>query len=201
METSATTLASRRKPIEPEAISPDAFAHFVVRTSNYEGMRRWYQTVLNARIAYDNGQICFLTYDDEHHRLAIINVPGLHAPDAECWGLAHVAYSYNTLRQLLSTYVRLRDQGILPVRPINHGPTVSLYYKDPDGTAVEFQVDAFDTKAEAAGYFQSDAFRENPIGVAFDPEEMVRAYEAGVPEKELMCRPQGKAERAMGAKP
>jgi catechol-2,3-dioxygenase len=195
----ATTELARRGPIEPEAIAPDGFAHFVVRTSNFEGMRRWYQTALNAEVVHDNGQLCFLTYDDEHQRLALINVPGLHAPDAESWGLAHVAYSYKTLRQLLSTYVRLRDEGILPVRPINHGPTVSLYYKDPDGTAVEFQVDAFSSKAEAAGYFQSDEFKDNPIGVLFDPEELVRAYEAGVPEKELMRRPRGVAEQPMGA--
>jgi catechol-2,3-dioxygenase len=195
----ATTELARRGPIEPEAIAPDGFAHFVVRTSNFEGMRRWYQTALNAEVVHDNGQLCFLTYDDEHHRLALINVPGLHAPDAESWGLAHVAYSYKTLRQLLSTYVRLRDEGIFPVRPINHGPTVSLYYKDPDGTAVEFQVDAFSSKAEAAGYFQSDEFKDNPIGVLFDPEELVRAYEAGVPEKELMRRPRGVAEQPMGA--
>ena len=195
-----TTVTADRRTVRPEAISPDAFAHFVLRTSNLEEMRRWYQTVLNARIVHDNGQICFLTYDDEHHRVALINVPGLHAPGAEAWGLAHVAYSYSSLRQLLSTYVRLRDLGILPVRPINHGPTVSLYYKDPDGNAVEFQVDAFDTKAEAAGYFQTEAFKENPIGVLFDPEELVRAYESGVPEKELMQRPAGKAERPLGAR-
>lgn len=200
MGSSVTTALSPRKPIEAEAVSPDAFAHFVVRTANFAGMRHWYQTVLNARIVHDNGRICFLTYDDEHHRLAIVNVPELRAPDAGSWGVAHVAYSFRTLRQLLSTYVRLRDQGILPVRPINHGPTVSLYYNDPDGTAVEFQVDAFPTKAEAAHFFQTDAFKENPIGVLFDPEELVRAYEAGVPEEELMRRPQGEAERPMGAR-
>jgi hypothetical protein len=140
-----------------------------------------------------------MTYDDEHHRLALINMPDLRAPAADTWGLAHVAYSYRTQRELLAIYVRLRDEGIQPVRPINRGPTVSLNYKDPDGTAVELQVDAFATKAEAAQYFLSDAFRENPIGVLFDPEELVRAYDAGVPEQDLLRRPQGKAQQPMGA--
>ena len=200
MGTSVASPPRQRAPIVPAAVSPSAFAHFVLRTSNLEGLRRWYQIVLNARVVHDNGQICFLSYDDEHHRLALVNVPDLRAPDKEAWGLAHVAYSFTTLRELLSTYVRLRDHGILPVRPINHGPTVSLYYADPDGTVVEFQVDAFPTKAEAAGFFQTDAFKENPIGVLFDPEELVRRYEAGVPEEELMRRPQGKAEPAMGTR-
>jgi catechol-2,3-dioxygenase len=152
-------------------------------------MRAWYQTLLNARIVFDNGHLCFLTYDDEHHRLALINVPGLQAPDARAWGLAHVAYGYRTLRDLLSTYRRLKNDGILPYRPINHGPTVSLYYRDPDGNSVELQVDAFATKAEAADYFHTAAFRDNAIGVAFDPEALIRAWEAGVPEAELMRRP------------
>ncbi len=200
MGTSSTVAAEQRRHIEPEAIVPDGFAHFVLRTSNLEGMRSWYRTVLNAEVVHDNGKLCFLTYDDEHHRLALMNVPGLHAPDADSWGLAHVAYSYKTLRQLLSTYVRLRHEGILPVRPINHGPTVSLYYKDPDGNAVEFQVDAFSTKAEAASYFKSAEFKENPIGVLIDPEELVRAYEFGVPERELMRRPKGNADQPMNAR-
>jgi hypothetical protein len=104
------------------------------------------------------------------------------------------------MRDLLSTYVRLRDEGILPFRPINHGPTVSMYYHDPDGTGVELQVDAFPTKDAAAAYFDSDAFRDNPIGVLFDPEELVKAFEAGVPEEELMRRPVGKAEGSLAAR-
>ncbi len=80
--------------------------------------------------------------------------------------------SYDDLAGLLGTYRRLKGLGILPYRPIHHGPTVSLYYRDPDGTAVELQVDAFPAKAEAARFLQTDAFRANPIGVAFDPDAM-----------------------------
>lgn len=189
-----------RAPVTGEAVSPALFAHFVLRTSNFEAMRRWYQTVLNARIVHDNGTLCFMTYDDEHHRVALVDVAGLQKPAADNWGLNHVAYSYRTMRDLLSTYVRLRDQGIVPFRPINHGPTVSMYYHDPDGNGVELQVDAFATKEAAAAYFDSDAFRENPIGVRFDPEDLVKAFEAGVPEEELMRRPTGKAETSIAAR-
>lgn len=196
----ATADLAERRVVGTTAISPDIFAHFVLRTSNLPAMRAWYQTVLNARIVHDNGTICFLTYDEEHHRVALINVAGLHAPDAETWGLAHVAYSYRTLGELLSTYVRLRNQGVVPVRPINHGPTVSLYYRDPDGNAVELQVDAFHTKAEAAAFFDSDDFRENPIGVLFDPEDLLRRYESGEPEASLVRRPKGAAEKPMGGR-
>ena len=180
---------NRRRSIEPEAVRPAIFAHFVLRTSSLDAMRHWYRTVLSADVVFDDGRICFMTYDDEHHRLALIQVPGLHAPDAQSWGLYHFAYGYASLRDLLSTYRRLKNEGILPYRPINHGPTVSMYYRDPDGNAIELQVDAFPTKEAAADYFQTEAFKQNPIGVPFDPEELIRAYEAGVPEDELLRRP------------
>jgi hypothetical protein len=48
MDTPTNTIQQQRRPIEPEAISPALFAHFVLRTSNFEAMRRWYKTVLNA---------------------------------------------------------------------------------------------------------------------------------------------------------
>ena len=189
MDSNLETVNIPRQPIGPEMVSPSLFAHFVLRSSNRPAMKAWYQTVLAARVVFENDYICFLTYDDEHHRVAIVNVPGLHAADAESWGLAHFAYSYKTLRQLLSTYRRLKAEGILPYRPINHGPTTSLYYRDPDGNNIELQVDNFATKEEAARYFLSDAFKENPIGVAFDPEELIEAYESGVPDEELARRP------------
>jgi catechol 2,3-dioxygenase-like lactoylglutathione lyase family enzyme len=188
-----------RESVTAEAISPALFAHFVVRTSNYAAMRAWYLTVLNARVVHDDGRLCFMTYDDEHHRLALVNIPGLSKPAADSWGLNHLAYSYNSLRDLLSTYVRLRDQGIVPFRPINHGPTVSMYYHDPDGTGIELQVDTFPTKQEAREWFGREAFKENPIGVLFDPEELVKAFEAGVPEEELLTRPTGQAAASLAS--
>ena len=188
MTAEAATI-ERRPAVEPAAVSPDIFAHFVLRTANLGPMRAWWQSVLNARIAHDDGRICFLTYDDEHHRLALISMPELKAPEAHGWGLAHVAYGYRTLRQLLSTYRRLKQAGILPYRPINHGPTLSLYYHDPDGNSVEFQVDAFPTKEAAAAYFRTADFKRNPVGVPFDPEALIRAYESGVPEADLLRRP------------
>ena len=38
------------------------------------------------------------------------------------------------------------------------------------------------TQAGHAGPVQINAFRKNPMGVAFDPEGLVKAYEAGLGE-------------------
>ena len=47
----------------------------------------------------------------------------------------------------------------------------------------------FATKEEAAAFFYTPAFEQNPIGVPFDPAELAARFEAGVPEEELLRRP------------
>ena len=41
------------------------FAHFVLRTADREPLKKWYMTVLNARLVFENEYIAFITYDDE----------------------------------------------------------------------------------------------------------------------------------------
>jgi hypothetical protein len=60
-----------------------------------------------------------------------------------------------------------------------------MYYRDPDGNKVELQIDNYDSVEELKGFFRSEAFEKNPIGVHFDPDEMTRQFHAGVPEAEL----------------
>ena len=184
-----TVLQSRT--LDPKPIAPSLFAHFVLRSSNMQRVVDWYATALNMRVVKHNDFITFLTYDDEHHRLAVVNIPGLHAPDQKSWGLAHVAYTFRDVGELLSTYRRLKKAGIEPYRPIHHGPTLSMYYHDPDGNSVELQVDCFKTKQETSAYFQTESFTRNPIGVNFDPETLVAAYESGASEAELLRQPDG----------
>jgi catechol 2,3-dioxygenase-like lactoylglutathione lyase family enzyme len=172
-----------------QPISPAKFAHFVLRTGQIERMAEWYQTVLGARIVFRDERLCFLSYDDEHHRLALIQIPGLAPRDAEAAGTDHVAYSYRDLGELLATYRRLKEHGILPHWPINHGVTTSMYYRDPDNNRVELQIDNFATAAELDGYFHSAAFAANPVGVTYDPEELAARYETGEPVADLLRIP------------
>ena len=179
------------RTLDPKPIAPSLFAHFVLRSAQMPAMVDWYSTVLDMHVVKCNDFICFLTYDDEHHRLAIVNIAALEPPNPKGWGLAHVAYTFRNVGELLSTYRRLKSKGIVPYRPIHHGPTLSMYYHDPDGNSVEMQVDCFKTKAEASAYFQTESFTRNPIGVDFDPETLVAAYQRGVPDAELLRQPDG----------
>ena len=169
-------------------VSPSRLAHFVLRTSRMTELVEWYKLVLNASTAFANDEIAFIAYDDEHHRVAFINIPGLAAQPAGTVGLHHVAFTYNSLSELLGNYERLRDAGITPAWCVNHGPTTSMYYADPDENQVEFQVDNYDTVEEAGEFFFTEAFAANTIGVDYDPEELLRRVRAGEDEKVLKQR-------------
>lgn len=175
---------------------PSKFAHIVYRTRRFEEMVRWYEKVFEAKVQHKDPALAFLTYDEEHHRfafanLALLDPAGKSAGGKADSGVDHVAYTYSGLADLLDTYSRLKREGIAPYWPIRHGPTLSLYYRDPDGNRIEFQVDCFASADDANAYMQGGDFASNPIGVNFDPDELVEQFRRGVPERELLARPKG----------
>jgi catechol-2,3-dioxygenase len=170
-------------------IKPVKLAHIVRRTSRFDEMVQWYQTVLGAEIVHSDGMLAFLTYDEEHHRIAIAGIPGLEDQAQLTAGTDHVAFTYADLGDLLYTYARLKADGIVPYWCVNHGPTTSLYYKDPDGSRVELQVDNFPTAEETNRWIRSGDFAANPIGIVFDPDELLARYRAGEPMEKLTLRP------------
>ena len=101
----------------------------------------------------------------------------------------HVSFAYDTLPDLLLAYRQRKARGIEPLWCVNHGMTLSMYYRDPDGNDVETQVETFETNEEATEYFMSPEYRENPIGVDFDPEEMIARVEKNEPFESLRKRP------------
>ncbi len=169
--------------------SPIKLAHVVFRTSKYAELVRWYKLVLNATPAFENEGIAFLAYDDEHHRIALINTPDLQPQNHGAAGVHHVAFTYESLGALLANYERLKSHDVLPVWCVNHGPTTSMYYADPDANQIEFQIDNCDTVDEAGEFFLTTAFAENPLGVDFDPEDLLARYKAGGDENALKVRP------------
>lgn len=162
------------------------FAHVVLRTSRLPEMRDWYCTVLNAHVVYEGQGLCFITFDEEHHRVAFLGSPVQLAPrNPAAAGMHHTAYTFGSLDDLLGRYRELKDNGIEPKVPIQHGVTTSLYYQDPDGNFVELQIDNFATPDEATDYMHGAEYANNPVGVAFDPELMLEALRAGQPVSAL----------------
>ena len=174
-------------------IRPAKFVHVVYRTRRFEQMIAWYESVFDARIQYQNPALAFLTYDDEHHRFAFANLAVLQPEGSDidrrgAIGVDHVAYTYPSLPDLLSNYSQLKEKGIRPYWCVHHGITVSMYYADPDGNQMEFQVDCFASNDDANAYMHGPHFGANPIGVEYDPDEWLQRLNAGTPLAQFLTR-------------
>lgn len=159
--------------------SPSTLAHVVLRTANFKTMVNYYKKFLGADASYENEMLSFLRYDEEHHRIAIVGTPGMTQKDKDAAGMDHVAFSFETLDDLALAYQQRKELGILPSVCLNHEPTTSMYYVDPDGNRVETQVDNFDSPEAANEFMASEVFALNPIGTDFDPEDLVKRLASG----------------------
>ncbi|MGY6551516.1 MAG: VOC family protein [Erythrobacter sp.] len=166
-------------------------AHVVYRTCQLDAMTRWYATVFGAEIVYRNPALTFLTFDDEHHRIAFADLTVI-APDGDKGaqapvGVDHIAYEVPSLAALLKTWEDLKAKGIAPYWCVNHGMNASLYYADPDGNQMEFSVDCFASKGECRDYFQGGDIGQNPVGTEYDPADWLARLRAGASEAQLLA--------------
>lgn len=174
-------------------VTPSLFAHVVYRTRRHAEMLSWYKTVFGATIQHQDPALAFLTYDDEHHRFAFVDLDVVQpdvkqGEDAGLIGVDHVAYTIDSIQGLFENYAYFKEHGITPYWCIHHGLTVSMYYADPDGNQMEFQVDAFPTKDQCSEFMRGPINAENPVGVEYDPDDWAEKLNAGVPPEELLVR-------------
>ena len=158
-------------------------------------MRDWYLKVLDGRVVHESPRGAFITYDEEHHRFAFVNFSALDPRGSEVdrsgqIGVDHVAYTYASLRALLENWEQLKALGIEPYWAVHHGVTISLYYRDPDGNRMEFQIDSYPTPEETNAFMAGPGYAENPIGVEFVPADWLAQLRAGVPESHFLVRTQ-----------
>lgn len=177
----------------PLRIRPERFVHVVYRTRRFEQMIRWYAFVFDAKVQSQNPVMAFLTYDDEHHRIALINLSVLQPNESETdcrgkIGVDHVAYTYGSLNDLFENYAQLKEAGVTPYWCVHHGLTVSMYYADPDGNQMEFQVDTFGSSEEGNAYMCGPHWGANPIGVEYDPDDWLARLRAGGSPSEFLLR-------------
>jgi catechol-2,3-dioxygenase len=169
--------------------APAKLAHVVYKTSQYEEMIEWHRVVLEAEIMSASPMVTFLTYDEEHHRIAIANMPGLQERPFQSAGVEHCAFTYACLDDLIYTYERLQQSSIEPYWTVNHGPTLSFYYRDPDNNQIELQIDVFDNNQKVNTWLEQSDFASNPIGVIFEPEALIARYRGGESLDTLLARP------------
>ncbi|MEY3806114.1 MAG: hypothetical protein RIR69_926 [Actinomycetota bacterium] len=158
--------------------SPVKLAHIVLKTSQFSEMVSWWKEFLEGEARHENDFISFISYDDEHHRIAIVNFPNLEERPATARGLEHFAFTYETLDDLFAQYERMKAKGYAPYWTINHGMTLSAYYRDPDGNQVETQFDSMSME-QADEFMAGPLFAANPIGINVDFDVLIERYRSG----------------------
>ena len=56
----------------------------MLRTTRLKEMADWYKTVLNGEVTYENDFLVFMTYNEEHQRVALASFPGLIEKPKHC---------------------------------------------------------------------------------------------------------------------
>ena len=162
--------------------------HVTIKTTRLDDMLAWYGTVLGAQVQHRAPGAAWMTNDAANHRLGFLALPGL-SDDADKpghTGLHHSAFEYGSFADLMASYHRLRGEGIEPAFCLDHGMTLSLYYRDPDGNFVELQCDSFGDWAVSSDYMRaSPEFARDPIGTFFDPARVYQAHAEGRSFSEL----------------
>lgn len=165
--------------------------HVTLKTTRQQEMADWYGTVVGMKFNHYGPFGAWLTNDSANHRIALLVAPGLEDDPGKIahTGMHHLAFEYPDIDGLLSTYERLRREGITPHAGLDHGLTTSFYYVDPDGNSVELQVDNFgDWEASSEWMRTAPEFQTNPIGVHADPQLLFEAWKAGADAAELHRR-------------
>lgn len=183
----AVASATRFEPDETRVIRP-TLHHVNLKTTRLQEMIDWYGTVIGSEPNFQSEAIAFLTNDDANHRVALTGLPGLKDDEEKIvrTGMHHSAFEYEALDDLLTTYLRLKNDDILPGACLDHGLTISFYYIDPDANLVELQADNYGDWEASTEFIRSDErFVANPIGEFIDPEKLVAARREGLPPAEV----------------
>jgi catechol-2,3-dioxygenase len=186
-DAAAAASATPFDPDETQLIRP-TMHHVNLKTTRLQEMIDWYAKVIGSRPNFQSDAIAFLTNDDATHRVALTSLPGLKDDDEKVvrTGMHHTAFEYETLDDLLASYLRLRNDGILPGACLDHGPSLSFYYIDPDANMVELQADNYgDWEATIEFVRNDERFAADPLGQFVDPEQIVTARREGLTPSEI----------------
>ena len=193
-ERSRRAAISQAPALKDDKIRPIRISHLAIGTNKFEAVADWWQTVLNMEPSLDSEGMRFMAFDTaEHHKIVVFefqDIKGRTQETIEFTGMHHIAFTYASFEDLAATYLRLKKEGIVPWRGINHGTSFALDYYDPDFNNCELQCSCFPNEHgewdELNAWLATGAFNRNPIGVLFDMEDALRAYKAGVDIREII---------------
>ena len=112
--------------------------HLVLWVGNVERSVRFYCDVLGFEVKrrYPNAAFLTIPGSGDDHNLGLFEQPGVREPDEHAARMYHAAWEVGALSDLARARRVLIDAGAL-VGQSDHGVSLSLYAKDPDGLEFE----------------------------------------------------------------
>ena len=167
------------------------FHHVNLKTTRLQEMIDWYAALIGTDVTFKYEFGAWISNDAANHRIALLAFPGfVDDPDKETrTGLHHSAFEYDSFEDLNASFLRLKEAGIVPDFCLDHGMTLSYYYRDPDGNRVELQVDNFGDWSKSSAWMRNSAeFHKDPIGQFVDPDRVAAAAASGASFEEIHAR-------------
>ncbi len=119
---------------------PMYLGHVNVYVRDADRSRDWYEKVLGLHTYHHRpGRAAFMSADlDQSHEVALMQV-GADAPGPQRGqvGLNHMAWMVGSLDDLGVAYQRLRDNAVKIDAIVDHGISLGIYFRDPDGNGLE----------------------------------------------------------------
>jgi catechol-2,3-dioxygenase len=169
--------------------------HCGITTGNLDAMLEWYGKVLGLfvhnRVKAPAGSpfknVAFATNDEVNHRLSFFEAPDVSIDNERerHARVQHIAFEYESLDDLLGTYVRLKKLAMDPLWAADQFFQTAIYYEDPDGNIIELNTNNF-----ANDWTVTEQLRALPpqVHINVDPEKMFAARKAGASPSELQER-------------
>lgn len=120
----------------------ESLGHLVLKVSDLETSREFYNGLLGLPISAESEKwrMVFFTLGD-HHNFAILEVGKDAKNDLDGIGVDHFAFKLTGGMEALQRAKKELEVAHVPVMPVDHNVSYSLYFPDPDGNRLEVYID------------------------------------------------------------
>ena len=107
--------------------------HFGLYVRDLPKMLDFYTNVLGLTVTDGGDRFVFLSArpEEEHHEIALV------ASDTERTQAGQISFPVDTLADLKTLYLRVKDYGCEFQRVVSHGIAFGAYFRDPEGNITE----------------------------------------------------------------
>ena len=179
-----------------EIIIHPKLQHVGITTPNLDAMLDWYRETIgltvNKRVAVPPGRapfttVAFASNDEINHRMSFFETPdaSIDGDRSRHARVQHVAFAYENLDDLLGTYVRLKNLGMMPMWAADQSFQTAIYYEDPDKNILELNCDNL---TNVWAVTEQLKLLPSQLHVFIDPEKLIAARKAGASPWEIHQR-------------